>query len=109
MYYKISDEYTNTPGVRYITDGEYSGEDFRENILKKLFLKALEKKDVLEIDLDDTYGYPSSFLEESFGGLARIYGKDKVKKIIKIISNDDPLQISRIDGYIENANDEKKQ
>ena len=29
-------------------------------------------------NLDDTYGYPSSFREEAFGGLARKFGTEKV-------------------------------
>lgn len=105
MKYKISEQFSSTVGGRYRSDGKYSGEEFREDVLKYLFRHALENKETLEIDLDDTYGYPSSFLEESFGGLARIYDKDLINKYILIKSDDDPIQIERIKGYIEHARD----
>ena len=102
MLFKVKN-FTMTPGGRFIRDGKFSGEEFRENVLDALYNQALETDETLEIDLDGTYGYPSSFLEESFGGLARKYGKQSVKNKIKVISNDDPLQICRIQEYIENC------
>lgn len=103
MLYKISEKFTKTPGGRYKSDGEFSGEQFREEILEGLFRETVANKDVLIVDLDDTYGYPSSFLEESFGGLARVFGVELVKQNIDFISNDDPMQKERIVKYIENA------
>lgn len=70
--YNIAQEYSETPGTRHIKDGEFSGEDFRTTVLKDLY----DNYDKVIINLDGTYGYPSSFLEEAFGGLKRIY-KDK--------------------------------
>lgn len=105
MEYSISKQFTKIPGGRYITDGNFSGEEFRDTVLVRLIEEAMEKDEVVTINLDGTYGYPSSFLEESFGGLARIYGKNKVSKYFSIISNDDPLQIERIKNYVEHANE----
>lgn len=105
MEYNISKQFTKIPGGRYVTDGKFSGEEFRETVLVNLLEEAIEKDEIVTIDLDGTYGYPSSFLEESFGGLARLYGKDKVCKYFSIISNDDPLQIERIKNYVEHANE----
>lgn len=62
----IARDFTDKPIGRYRTDGPYSGEVFREDVL----MPSLEKDEVIVV-LDGTRGYPSSFLEEAFGGLAR--------------------------------------
>lgn len=96
-------DYTLTPGGRFIKDGPFSGEDFKNKHLIPMFLEALKDEKLLYIDLDGTYGYPSSFLEESFGGLVREFGTDNVKKIIRLISVEDPEEIARIHKYINDA------
>lgn len=103
MKYKISEEFTKTPGGRYRSDGKFSGQEFKEDVLENLLKIALVSKEKIVIDLDDTYGYPSSFLEEAFGGLARDKGINIVKKTFEFKSDDEPLQIERILGYIDNA------
>ena len=37
----IAEEYSEIPGGRYIKEGNYSGEDFREKILTPKFIQAL--------------------------------------------------------------------
>lgn len=103
MKYKISEEFTKTPGGRYRSDGKFSGQEFREDVLINLLEKAKVNNEKILMDLDDTYGYPSSFLEEAFGGLARMQGVSAVKRVLEFKSDDEPLQIERILGYIENA------
>lgn len=102
MIKKVSD-YTIIPGGRYVTDGKFSGEEFRNTVLKPLLEEAIEKKEKLTIDLDDTYGYPSSFLEEAFGGLAREFTSELVLKTIELVSEDDPFEIERIVKYVKEA------
>lgn len=63
----IAEQFSRTPAGRYRTDGPSSGERFREEFL----LPGLENGGQLEISLDGAAGYPSSFLEEAFGGLVR--------------------------------------
>lgn len=63
----IATDYSVTPAGRYPSDGSYSGERFREEFL----YPALQNYDKVEINLDKTLGYGSSFLEEAFGGLIR--------------------------------------
>lgn len=60
-------DFTVTPGGRYKSDGKFSGELFRERHL----LPCLESDDNVTIDIDGVAGFPSSFLEEAFGGLFR--------------------------------------
>jgi hypothetical protein len=95
----IAKDYTKSPGGRFIQDGEHSGEDFRENHLLPKYNEAKSKKQKLIVNLDGGYGYPTSFLEEAFGGLARELC-DKEILNIKIISDEEPELIERIKKYI---------
>lgn len=105
MIIKIATEFTDTPGPRYKKDGEFSGEEFRDTILLPRFKKILDTNDAkLTIDFDGGYGYPSSFLEEAFGGLAREYSSDTVLSKLEFISNEEPSLISEVKGYIRKAN-----
>jgi hypothetical protein len=65
----IAKDFSAFPAGRERKDGPYSGERFREEIL----MPRLESSESLEIDLDGTMGYGSSFLEEAFGGLVRYH------------------------------------
>ena len=42
------------------------------------------------VDLDETAGYPPSFLDEAFGRLAFDFGLDAVKRTLIIVSKDEP-------------------
>ncbi len=68
---KVSEEFTEAPGGRYKTDGDFSAELFRDTILLPAVKKAIDEKKKLLIDLDGGYGYAFSFIEEAFGGLVR--------------------------------------
>lgn len=108
MIIKIAEVYTDTPGARYESQGPFSGERFRDEILYPKFIDWLDSGDTLTVDLDGGYGYGSSFLEETFGGLVRKLRREqngnyiKVKDI-KIISNDNRKWIDKIPGYIKDA------
>jgi hypothetical protein len=60
-------------------------------------------KDIIEIDLDGTYGYATSFLEEAFGGLAREFSVEEVTSRIRFISTEEPELVDRIRSYITAA------
>jgi len=100
----IASDFTTTPGARKKADGDFSGEVFREKFLEDLF-KIPNDDRIIEITLDGVEGYPTSFLEESFGGLARRYGKERCKKKLKFISVEDNLLIKEIESYIEKCDD----
>jgi len=94
-------DFTSAPGGRYKKEGNFSGEKFREDYLEPLFSNG--QNEPINIFLDGTEGYPSSFLEEAFGGLARKIGdKELVKSKIKLIS-EDPILVREILTYIDNA------
>ena len=63
----IADDFSTVPMGRFPTDSDVNGTLFRESFL----YPALTKYQTIDIDLDRTEGYGSSFLEESFGGLIR--------------------------------------
>ena len=98
--YNIATEYTKNPGARYIKQGPYSGEDFREKVLVPFF-KNKNKGDILEINLNGLNGYPSSFFEEAFGGIAREFKQDDVLKSLKFECEDNPLFINDLISYIK--------
>lgn len=99
----IAADFSKTPGSRYRAESKFSGEEFREEVLKTLFLKAIERGTKLVVNLDGTQGYATSFLEEAFGGLAREFGPEKVLSHLSFISNEEEYLKSEIDGYIRNA------
>ena len=104
----ISKDFTDTPGARYKSEGEYSGELFRETILIPKYVEAIASKRQLKIELDGGYGYATSFLEESFGGLAREYDIQEVLRTLVFESNDEPGLINEITEYIKKARQERK-
>lgn len=107
MTIKISVDFTDAPGARYRNEGEHSGEEFREEILSKKYLECIQKGEKLVINFDGGYGYPTSFLEEAFGGLARIYGAEDVLNTLEFISNDEPSLINEVKQYILSCNEKK--
>lgn len=100
---KIAKDFSISPGSRHPDEGDFSGQEFRENILIPMFRLALGAKQTLTIDLDGTLGYGTSFLEEVFGGLAREFTVDDVLNNIKIISHEEEYLIDDIREYIKDA------
>lgn len=109
MTINIAKEYTETPGARYISDGPYSGEDFRDNILESKYKKCIENKEKLVINFDGGYGYSTGFLEECFGGLVRKgYNGDEMLATMIFISDEEPNLIDDIIEYITDAESIKR-
>lgn len=100
----IAKDYSDTPAGRYKTDGNYTGERFRDELL----YPALQNNEKVIVDLDGALGYGSSFLEEAFGGLIR--EKDMLLSDIRnklTIVSSRVLYKNRIWKYLENAQIEK--
>lgn len=96
----IAQQFSPTPGGRYLADGPFPGEKFREDLL----LPELRKPgNIVTVDLEGTAGFGSSFLEEAFGGLVRRgFAVSDLKSRLKIKS-DRPSYPARIWSYIEGA------
>lgn len=97
---KISSDFSETPGGRYISEGQDSGEKFRNEILRPKYDEAKNKDEKLYIDLDDCYGYATSFLEEAFGGLARELNNKGILDIMEFKSDDEPGLVDMIREYV---------
>lgn len=98
----ISEDFSPTPGARYPSEADYSGEEFRTNILAPKLKKAIANSETIVVDLDRSYGYGTSFLDEAFGGLIMV-DKFKLRDIlrhVKFISSDDPAYIEEIHTYL---------
>ena len=103
MILKIADEFSDVPGPRFKNEGDYSGEEFRERLLKPRFDQAEASGEKLLVDLDGGFGYATSFLEEAFGGLARQYSPETVLEVLEFKSEDEPYLSSDIVRYIREA------
>lgn len=101
----IAKEFTRTPGPRYVWEGAFSGETFRKELLLPRLKEAISRNMILEVNLDFTAGYGTSFLEEAFGGLVRHEGvsKDDVVRFIRVRSNEEPELKDDIIAYVNEA------
>ncbi len=90
---KVADEFSPDPGGRFIDDGEWSGELFRDSFLAARVKTAIEQGVTLEVDFDGVSGLPTSFAEEAFGGLVRKYTNwtaDQLRATVRIIAPNSP-------------------
>lgn len=106
----IVNDFSPTPGPRYINEGKHSGELFRQNVLYPKVLEAIEKKIPFEVHLDGTAGYGTSFLEEAFGGLIRNNKLPyvKIKSLMKLVSEEEDYLIDDVNEYINDAYEESQ-
>lgn len=90
------------PAGRYVEDGPGNGTTFRDKFLVPL----LQKDAHILIDLDGAPGYPSSFLEEAFGGLIRKgFDEKTIREHLSFKATDRGYQryIEKILGHIQRA------
>lgn len=97
----VARDFSRWPAGRYRADGPFSGEVFRDDIL----VPALDKAELVEVELDGARGYGSSFLEEAFGGLVRLgkFTSDQLLKRLRLVSKDDPSLSQEIRSYIQHS------
>jgi hypothetical protein len=91
--YDVADRFTPDIGGRFRSDGEFSGEEFREAVVLPLVREALETGRSIRFNFDGVTGMPTSFLEEAFGGLFRLHRDlptERVLQLVKIEAPDTP-------------------
>lgn len=103
MQINIAKDFSDMPGGRLISEGDYSGELFRKELLLPKYKESLEKGEHLIINFDGAYGYPPSFLDEAFGGLVRELKATGILEHIEMIANDDLSVTRRVKNYVEDA------
>lgn len=90
-------EFTDTPGGRYRQHGDWSGEQFREEVLEP----ALREHEVAILNLNGAFGFPSSFIDEAFGVLVEKVGIATIDKKLRINLTDDPVSLRKIHKAIK--------
>lgn len=94
-------DFSKCPAGRYRTDGAFSGQAFREDVLEPTLASTTG---VVLVQMDGTIGYGSTFLEEAFGGLVRDGGFSTAElyRRLHIEASDSSLH-TEIWGYVEAA------
>lgn len=97
----VANDFSKVPAGRFYSDGPASGQAFREDLL----VPALQSSATVVVNLDNTEGYGSSFLEEVFGGLVRIHNFEisDLQSRLVIESFDDPSLQDEAVLYINQA------
>ena len=97
---RFTQEFTDTPGGRFKQHGDFSGEQFREEILRP----ALEQNDQVILDLNGAFSFPPSFIDEALGVLIDQCGEELVRKKLTIKLDDNPhAQRKIVDTFNEHA------
>lgn len=101
----ISSQFSDSPGARYKTDGDFSGEEFYEKLLKPQLERVWDQEsEIVFIDFDNTFGYASSFISEVFLRVVKDFkDKEKIRRKIEIKSEDDPFLKQAIDQVIDES------
>ncbi|WP_288431841.1 STAS-like domain-containing protein [uncultured Stenotrophomonas sp.] len=84
--YKVAEMYSRFPGGRRRANGDFSGEQFREDVV----LPLLSKYKHIIFDLTGSAGYSSGFLDEAFGELGSLMPYEEVRRRIELVASDDP-------------------
>ena len=85
IHIDIGTVFSRTPGPRYRSRGENSGEAFREDVLMPAARKAIKSDCVVVVDLGNIKGpCPIGWLSEVFGGTRSALGTMQAKKRIQI-------------------------
>lgn len=106
---RISTDFSTTPGARYKEEGDFSGEEFREDVLFPKFKEAQNNGTHLIVNLDGTAGLGTSFLEESFGGLIRTNKVNYLEliELMDFVSEENPDYIEEIKDYLKDAHEKE--
>lgn len=87
----LVNDFTDAPGGRFRTQGKYSGQEFREDIL----IPALSEYEDVVVDLNGALGLPASFLDEAFGSTARKHKALTSRLTIELSDNEVAQEILR--------------
>ncbi|WP_342249355.1 STAS-like domain-containing protein [Sphingomonas sp. OTU376] len=96
----VARDFSPDPGPRKASQGQHSGEAFR-----RLLMRKLAASDLVEVDLDGTSGFGSSWLDEVFGGLIRDEGMSaaEVRRRVRVKSIADETYLFIIEEAINLA------
>lgn len=89
-------DFSEYPKLRYETLSDNSAEKFYHECLNSRFADCFKFKKKLEVNIDKTAGYTSSFLDEAFGNLVYDFGLKNVIQFLIITSYDEPYWLDMI-------------
>ena len=100
-------EFSQYPGGSLRTQGDHSGQEFREEHLTPALRRAVVEGGKVIVNLDGTMGLSTAFSREAFGGLVAKDGftADQLRKVL-IIGGNEPSSRVYIDeawAYIKSA------
>lgn len=99
----IARDFSSMPGPRTRESGMFSGEEFYEELLLPKFRQAEELGVKLIVNVDGLFGYPSSFIDASFGRLIRELGRATVDGRLIIEAIADQFALKEINYCLETA------
>lgn len=80
IHYNFAEQFSKNPGLRFRRLSDFSGEQFREEVLEPCFEN--HSKIIINVNgVESSLG--ASFLSEAFGNLAVKYGKKMFDKIVQ--------------------------
>ncbi len=94
---KISEVFSEDPGLRHCSISDESGEEFYHKVLNDEFYKAFSSDEKLIVNLDGGSGYAPSFLDEAIGNLIYDFTLTNVKNYLTIISLEEPEWIEYLE------------
>lgn len=86
----IAKEFSEYPGPRYMQQGDNSGEEFYVKFLNPKFAECIKTSKQLELNLDSSAGYATSFLDEALGELVYDFSEKVVRDRLIIKSEEEP-------------------
>lgn len=101
---RVAVEFSPDLGGRFIDDGDWSGQLFRDEFLVPRVSDAIRDQEVLTVNFDGVSGLPTSFAEEAFGGLVRArrdWTVDQLRNAIRIEAPNSP----KLWAYVQFARD----
>ena len=97
----VGRDFTPIPcGGEKLSEGDASGQSFRERFLEG----PLRRGASISVEIDDTLGYSSLFLEAAFGGLVRSLGiaPAQLRRQLHIVT-ENTIDLQEINFHIDEA------
>lgn len=88
--------FSRYPSGRYRQDGDFSGEQYREEILEPL----VQLHRTITVDMSSVFAVAGSFLDEAFGPFANKMGEEKFWQTFNIVVEDDPDLIDELKDIV---------
>lgn len=97
----LAADFSPTPLGRTRRQGRFSGEAFREDVLRP----ALEASSHVSVDLDRASGLSTGFLDEAFAGLVRdrTLTEQQFWDRVTIVATRDPFLVDEIKRFVHRA------